>query len=59
MIDLLHEELNLRQKKPFITNPESKNRDVTELGIESWSNALQRDWSIFWFLFYGQMRSGV
>jgi hypothetical protein len=40
MIDTLHEELNLRQKKPYIPNPESKGRDLTELGIESWSNAL-------------------
>ena len=57
MIDSLHEELNLRETKPYIANPESKGRKMTDLGIESWSNALQRDWSIFFFLFYGQMRS--
>ena len=53
MLDLLNEELNLRQKKPYITNPDSKGRKITELGIECWSNALRRDCSLPFFLFYG------
>ena len=53
MIDGLHEELNLRMKKPYIQNPESKNRDLNELGLEQWSNNLLRNWSIIYFLFYG------
>ena len=46
-------------KKPYIKNPESKNRDLNELGIESWSNNLLRNWSIIYFLFYGMMRSTI
>ena len=53
LIDGLHEELNIRMKKPYIQNPESKNRDLNELGIEQWSNSLLRNWSIIFFLFYG------
>ena len=59
LIDGLHEELNLRMKKPYIQNPESKNRDLNELGLEQWSNSLLRNWSIIYFLFYGQMRSTI
>ena len=40
LIDGLHEELNLRMKKPYIENPESKGRELNELGLEQWSNAL-------------------
>lgn len=46
-------------KKPYIQNPESKNRDLNELGLEQWSNSLLRNWSIIYFLFYGQMRSSL
>ena len=46
-------------KKPYIQNPESKNRDLNELGLEQWSNSLLRNWSIIYFLFYGQMRSQI
>ena len=59
MLDMLNEELNLRKKKPYIANPDSKGRKITELGIECWSNALRRDWSLLFFLFYGQMRSSL
>jgi ubiquitin carboxyl-terminal hydrolase 8 len=57
LIDGLHEETNLRKFKPYIENPESENRDLIELGLESWSNNLQRDWSFIFFMFYGQMKS--
>jgi hypothetical protein len=33
-MDGLHEELNLRLEKPYIPNPESKGRKVTEMGLE-------------------------
>ena len=46
-------------RKPYIKNPESKNREINELGIEQWSNNLMRNWSIIYFLFYGLMRSTV
>jgi ubiquitin C-terminal hydrolase len=57
LIDALHEELNLRTVKPFIANPESKDREIAELSLEHWSNGLRRDWSFMYFTFYGQMRS--
>ena len=57
LIDGLHEDLNLRMKKPYIENPESRNRELNELGLENWSNSLLRNWSLMFFLFYGQMRS--
>ena len=59
LLDGLHEELNLRQKKPYIENPESKDRDLRELGLEHWANSLRRDWSLIYFLFYGQHRSSL
>jgi len=34
LIDGLHEETNLRKDKPYIENPESKDRDLTELALE-------------------------
>ena len=59
MIDALHEETNLRNEKPYIENPESANRDLIELGLESWSNNLKREWSFVFFMFYGQMKSTI
>ena len=32
---------------------------MIELGLESWSNNLRRDWSFIFFMFYGQMKSTV
>ena len=32
---------------------------MIELGLESWSNNLKRDWSFIFFLFYGQMKSSL
>ena len=34
LIDGLHEETNLRKDKPYIENPTSKDRDLTELALE-------------------------
>lgn len=59
MIDSLHEELNLRLKKPYIANPESKGRQQRSLALENWSNTLRREWSFVFHLFYGQMRSNL
>jgi len=59
LIDGLHEETNLRRYKPYIENPDSDQRDLIELGLESWSNSLRRDWSFVFFLFYGQMKSTI
>ena len=57
LIDGLHEETNLRKIKPYIENPDSDGRDLIELGLESWSNNLRRDWSFIFFAFYGQLKS--
>lgn len=57
LIDGLHEELNLRQEKPYLANPDSDNRQIVELGLEAWSNNLRRDWSFIFFMFYGQLKS--
>ena len=51
-LDSLHEELNLRTKKPYIPKPEFR-PDTLELSYEFWSNFLRRDWSTPVFLFYG------
>lgn len=57
MLDGLHEELNLRQEKPYLENPDSDERDHYELGLETWSNTLRRDWSFIFFMFFGQLKS--
>ncbi|CDW76980.1 ubiquitin carboxyl-terminal hydrolase 15 [Stylonychia lemnae] len=57
LLDGLHEELNLRQEKPYVENPDSDDRKIVELGLEQWSNTLRRDWSFIFFLFYGQLKS--
>ena len=57
LLDGLHEELNLRQEKPYIENPDSDERKVVELGLEAWSNTLRREWSFVHFLFSGQLKS--
>lgn len=54
LIDGLHEETNMRNDKPYIEAPESEGKEMIELGLESWSNQLQRDWSFVYFMFYGQ-----
>jgi ubiquitin C-terminal hydrolase len=59
LIDGLHEEVNLRMKKPYIENPESEDRQVMELGLEYHANSLRRDWSFFFFTFYGLSRSSI
>lgn len=57
LLDSLHEELNIRLKKPYIEKPSSQGRDESELALECWSNFLHRNWSFIVFLFYGQMRN--
>ena len=59
LIDSLHEEVNQRTTKPFIENPSSEDRNLVELGLETWSNNLRRDWSFIFFLFYGQIKSSL
>lgn len=57
LLDGLHEDTNLRKIRPYIANPDSDNKEIIELSLEQWSNALRRDWSFIFFLFYGQLKS--
>ena len=57
-IDSLHEEMNLRTKKPYIPNPELR-PDTLKLSREFWSNYLRRNWSFWVFLMYGQIKSTI
>ena len=57
LMDGLHEEVNQRIKKPYIQNPESESRNLYDLSIEYWANSLERNWSFFNFMFYGQLGS--
>lgn len=59
MLDSLHEEHNIRMKKPYIENPTSDRRNELELIGEYWSSFLLRNWSFFVFLYYGQYRSYI
>jgi hypothetical protein len=52
----MHEEMNIRTKKPYIENPENR-IDNQELAQEFWCNFLRRNWSFFCFLMYGQTKS--
>ena len=55
-MDGLHEELNVRQKKPYIESPEYR-KDLKKTNDEFWCNFLRRNWSFLVFLYYGQMKS--
>lgn len=47
----------MRKKKPYIENPDYDGKAENELGLEVYSNALLREWSFIYFMFYGSMRS--
>ena len=57
LLDSLHEELNLRIEKPYVENPDSNTENVLELGLETYSNHLRREWSFIYFMFYGLLKS--
>jgi ubiquitin C-terminal hydrolase len=57
LIDGLHEDTNMRTDKPYFEAPNSDGKDTLELGLETWSNQIQRDWSFIYFMFYGQWQS--
>jgi len=40
-------------KKPYIENPDSKDRETVSFALENWSNTLRREWSFIFHLFYG------
>ena len=55
-MDSLHEELNVRQKKPYIEAPDFR-PDLKRVNDEFWANFLRRNWSFMVHIFYGQMKS--
>ena len=57
-MDALHEELNVRLKKPYIEAPDFR-RDMKRVNDEFWANFLRRNWSFMVHVFYGQMKSLV
>ena len=56
LTDALHEELNIRQRKPYIESPDNR-EDIKKVNDEFWANFLRRNWSFMVFIFYGQMKS--
>ena len=56
LMDSLHEELNIRQKKPYIEAPDFR-KDTKQVNDEFWANFLRRNWSFMIHVFYGQMKS--
>ena len=58
LLGSLHEELNIRVKKPYIEDPDHRS-DKVELYNEYWSNFLRRNWSFLVFLFYAQYKSKI
>jgi len=57
IIDVLHEEINLKSTKEYIQNPEFYNGEQIELGSEYWANNLRRNLSFIHSLFLGQLQS--
>ncbi len=57
LIDVLHEEINLKSSKEFIPNPEFYNGERVELGSEYWANNLRRNISFIHSLFLGQLQN--
>jgi len=58
LLGTLHEEVNVRIKKPYVENPENC-KDTPELIHQFWSNYLRRNWSFFVFIYHGQIRSSL
>ncbi len=57
LIDGLHEEVNLVRKKGYFVFPELNGREAPDVATECWSINLLRNWSLFSFLFTGQLGS--
>lgn len=57
LIDVLHEELNIKSEKEYIPNPENYDGTEEQLSGEYWANNLRRNASFIHSLFLGQMKS--
>jgi hypothetical protein len=59
LIDTLHEEINLKEAKEYIANPESYDGNDEQLANEYWANNLRRNASLIHSLFTGQLKSNL
>ncbi len=57
LIDGLHEEVNIAFGRGYFVFPELKDRNVWDVAAECWSINLLRNWSLFSFVFTGQLGS--
>ncbi len=59
LLDILHEEINLKSEKEFLMNPETYNGTDEELANEYWANNLRRNFSFIHSFFVGQLKSNL
>jgi ubiquitin C-terminal hydrolase len=59
LIDTLHEEINLKETKEYIANPERYDGTDAQLANEYWANNLRRNASFIHSLFLGQLKSNL
>lgn len=59
LLDVLHEEINLKDEKEYIMNPDKYDGTDEELANEYWANNLRRNISFIHSLFLGQLRSNL
>lgn len=59
ILDILHEEINLKSEKEFIMNPEVYNGSEVEFANEFWANNLRRNFSFIHSFFLGQLKSNL
>jgi ubiquitin C-terminal hydrolase len=61
ILDALHEDLNLIEKKPYTDKVESHDANVDRLVLsrQSWVNHLKRNFSFIYKLFFAQFQSEV
>eukprot|EP00831_Metopus_contortus_P061112 TRINITY_DN5298_c0_g1_i1.p1 TRINITY_DN5298_c0_g1~~TRINITY_DN5298_c0_g1_i1.p1 ORF type:complete len:496 (+),score=55.26 TRINITY_DN5298_c0_g1_i1:118-1605(+) len=57
LIDCLHEDTNLITDRIIAPDLDSRNKNIEELAMESWSIFLSRNWSFVGFMFMGQLSS--
>lgn len=59
ILDILHEEINLKPEKEYIINPEVYNGTEGEFANENWANNLRRNFSFIHSFFLGQLKSNL
>jgi hypothetical protein len=59
LLDTLHEEINLKKHKEYISNPDNYDGNDQQLANEYWANNLRRNVSFIQSLFLGQLKSNL